>query len=367
MVVTTPSPVALEWGTKVRPITGETVAGDAALVVSRTKGERSVAVMVDGLGHGARAADASAVCCAFVESNADMPLAELFSGLHRELLRTRGAVASVARVVGAEGKVEFAGVGNITSVLYRPRATSVRHVHPLTIPGVLGSAFRNVRVQDFPFGVGDIFLMHSDGVRPSFDLSKLTGHSAQDAAEEIIRTHSKSTDDAGCVVLRGIATRPKGASMPPRAAAAAAGGPVDERVPIRGTGDAECLAVATRTFCERLGLDPKSRWSCSIAASELATNVLKFAGRGVAVLSVVEAPRRAFRLEVIDEGVGIANVSAAMEDGFSEGGRLGPDRPRHAGQGLGVGLGSVQRLMDHVEVASVEGRGTRIVAYKYLP
>jgi negative regulator of sigma-B (phosphoserine phosphatase) len=363
MAVSASTVFTLEAGVRVRPIGGETVAGDAAIIVP-TKNKKTLAAMVDGLGHGARAAEAAQACIGFVEKNGDMPMAELFSHLHRELLKTRGAVASIARITPGDAKVEFAGVGNITAVLFRPKAASVRHVHPLTVPGVLGSAFRSVRVQDFPFNLGDMMIMHSDGIRPSFDLSRLAPMTAQEAADDIMKAHAKSTDDAGVDVVRGINGKTK-PSAPPPAQPATATMP-EERIPVRGPGDAECLAVATRGYTEKLGLDPKSRWGCSIAASELATNVLKFAGRGTAVLSLVTEPRRAFKLEVVDEGVGIPNLSAAMEDGFSEGAKLTADRPRHAGQGLGVGLGSVQRLMDSVEVYTQEGRGTRVVALKYL-
>ena len=103
----------------------------------------------------------------------------------------------------------------------------------------------------------------------------------------------------------------------------------------------------------------------SIVASELATNVLKFAGAGEVTLRHVRTPREAIVIEVVDSGRGIADVGAAMEDGFSEGAKLGVDRPRREGQGLGLGLGTVHRLMDTVNVESDALRGTRITAWKY--
>jgi len=57
----------------------------------------------------------------------------------------------------------------------------------------------------------------------------------------------------------------------------------------------------------------------------------------------------------VDRGHGIANVSLAIADGFS-------GRPE---AGLGVGLGSVHRLMDHVDIQSDMRTGTRIVASKF--
>jgi anti-sigma regulatory factor (Ser/Thr protein kinase) len=43
-----------------------------------------------------------------------------------------------------------------------------------------------------------------------------------------------------------------------------------------------------------------------------------------------------------------------LTDGFSR------------GRGLGVGLGAVHHMMDDVVVDSVDGRGTRVTATKYV-
>jgi serine/threonine-protein kinase RsbT len=69
-------------------------------------------------------------------------------------------------------------------------------------------------------------------------------------------------------------------------------------------------------------------------------------------------------IEVVDQGHGIGDVGAAITDGWSEGGRLTPERVA-AARGLGVGLGSVHRMMDQVEIETDPGRGTRIVARKF--
>jgi len=126
-------------------------------------------------------------------------------------------------------------------------------------------------------------------------------------------------------------------------------------VPIRIRGDAECAAHEARAFAKRAGLGARAEWEVSIAASELATNMLKFAGEGEVRLRHVRVPREAIVVEAVDRGHGIANVSLAIADGFS-------GRPE---AGLGVGLGSVHRLMDHVDIQSDMRTGTRIVASKF--
>jgi serine/threonine-protein kinase RsbT len=121
----------------------------------------------------------------------------------------------------------------------------------------------------------------------------------------------------------------------------------------------------TRAFAMRLGLPARAQWEASIAASELATNALKFAGEGTLALRHVHEPREALVIEMTDRGEGMTDVAAAVVDGFSEGALRGPDSPR-LGRGLGVGLGSVHRLMDDVVVDSAPHRGTRVTAKKFL-
>jgi serine/threonine-protein kinase RsbT len=118
-------------------------------------------------------------------------------------------------------------------------------------------------------------------------------------------------------------------------------------------------------FAAAMGFAPRATWEVSIAASELATNAIKFAGGGSLVLSKLTTPREALELVMSDHGEGIRDVEAAVVDRFSEGALLGADHPRRPGQGLGVGLGSVHRMMDAVEVGSSNGNGTRIRALKY--
>jgi len=83
------------------------------------------------------------------------------------------------------------------------------------------------------------------------------------------------------------------------------------------------------------------------------------------VLSKLTTPREALELVMSDHGEGIRDVEAAVVDRYSEGALLGADRPRRPGQGLGVGLGSVHRMMDAVEVRSPNGKGTCVRALKY--
>jgi serine/threonine-protein kinase RsbT len=83
------------------------------------------------------------------------------------------------------------------------------------------------------------------------------------------------------------------------------------------------------------------------AASELARNTLVHGGGGIVEVEAVEqGGRRGLRLTFEDHGPGIADIEAALKDGFT------------TGNGLGLGLGGAKRLVNDFEVQSVPGHGT---------
>jgi serine/threonine-protein kinase RsbT len=91
------------------------------------------------------------------------------------------------------------------------------------------------------------------------------------------------------------------------------------------------------------------------AVSELARNILKYAGTGEIRLREVEGKGgRGIEIEALDRGPGIADPEAAMSDHFSSGGTLG------------LGLPGVQRMMDEFSLDSTPGKGTRVTAIKWI-
>ncbi len=91
-------------------------------------------------------------------------------------------------------------------------------------------------------------------------------------------------------------------------------------------------------------------------ASELARNIIKYAKRGRMIAQPTESPhgRGGLRLIFEDSGPGIADIEAAMRDGFS------------TGRGLGKGLPGSKRLVDEFKIESGVGRGTRVTVVRWL-
>lgn len=125
-------------------------------------------------------------------------------------------------------------------------------------------------------------------------------------------------------------------------------------------------AAEGRRYAAVIGFDAKAQGEVAICIAELVSNVAKFAGRGTFKLSTVYEPRPGIRIVVEDAGPGIEDPASVFEDGFSEGKRIEPGVQRRHGQGLGVGLGAVARMMSHVEMENAPGRGLRVVCIKWL-
>lgn len=130
--------------------------------------------------------------------------------------------------------------------------------------------------------------------------------------------------------------------------------PPPTHVPIVTPADVATARRVARTLAADLGFAPVDTERVVLAVSELATNLVRYAQQGAILLApLATAQGRGLQVESHDAGPGIANLSQALQDGFSTGG------------GLGHGLPAVQRLMDEVTITTAP-HGTRIVARTWL-
>lgn len=137
-----------------------------------------------------------------------------------------------------------------------------------------------------------------------------------------------------------------------------------EAWPIRDRADAVVCSRRSARFAEAAGLSERSAKQVAIAVSELVTNVIKYAGSGKLLLRRLPGEGEGIEVVVEDQGPGIEDVHAAMEDGFSAGHPCVLELPPPLRTGLGIGLGAVVRLMDTVLIENVPGAGVRVTATK---
>lgn len=109
-------------------------------------------------------------------------------------------------------------------------------------------------------------------------------------------------------------------------------------------------AGEARRFAAALGFSLEEQGRLALCVAELASNAAKYAGRGRIELEEIGGPVPGCRVLAADDGPGIAAAEDALRDGFSEGRWLTPDVPLRERRGLGIGLGTVCRLMSEVRV-----------------
>lgn len=111
----------------------------------------------------------------------------------------------------------------------------------------------------------------------------------------------------------------------------------------------------TVEFTKSIGFNNTDRYRVATTVSELSNNIINFAIKGEIVLKVVETEsNKGIEIIARDNGPGIDNIGKAMEDNFSTAGSFG------------VGLPGAKRLMDELIIDTGPGRGTTIVARKWL-
>jgi serine/threonine-protein kinase RsbT len=124
--------------------------------------------------------------------------------------------------------------------------------------------------------------------------------------------------------------------------------------PISGQQDVVAVRQVVREWAVSMGFSLVDQTKVITAASELARNVLVYGGGGTLSLEALnDGSRRGLRLAFEDQGPGIADVEAALRDGYTTGG------------GLGLGLGGAKRLSNEFEIASRPGEGTRVVITRW--
>lgn len=111
---------------------------------------------------------------------------------------------------------------------------------------------------------------------------------------------------------------------------------------------------AARALAQAIGFNQLDVSYIVTSVSELASNLFRHAtGGGVITLAVLKQDCIGMEVIAEDNGPGISDVEAAMQDEFSTKG------------GIGRGLPGVKRMMDEFDLTSKVGVGTRVVCRKW--
>ena len=129
----------------------------------------------------------------------------------------------------------------------------------------------------------------------------------------------------------------------------------DTVVAIRSDGDIVTARQQGRSLAAAIGFTATDATLIATAISELARNIVMYAGQGEVMMHSVEiAHRKGIVIGARDRGPGIRSIEDALRDGYSTSG------------GLGLGLPGVKRLMDEFAIESELGQGTMVTVKKWL-
>ena len=184
-----------------RPMEGQEISGDS-FACKPFEGGTFLSV-IDGLGHGTKAAAASKVAKETMERHPSEPLIDLVRRCDSEMRHTRGAVASLARFDTSRGTLSWIGVGNVEGVLFRRGEDGTVRKEGLALRGgVIGYMLPPLKTWTFEVRAGDLLVLATDGIAGAFMDNIDYQAEPREIVETLMRDYGKSGDDALVVAAR---------------------------------------------------------------------------------------------------------------------------------------------------------------------
>lgn len=125
-------------------------------------------------------------------------------------------------------------------------------------------------------------------------------------------------------------------------------------LPVTTEHDVVLVRQCVRESASKLGMGSLDQTKLMTASSELARNILLYAGKGeVTIGQVAEGVKKGIKVIFTDAGPGIPDIHQAMQDGYS------------TGKSLGVGLPGAKRLVNFFDIHSNQEHGTTITIIRW--
>lgn len=191
----------LEVGIAQATLPGELQSGDRCHV--RQAGDRALIGVVDGLGHGAKAAIAAEAACEVLNASGGNSVTELMLRCHERLRETRGAAMTLLDLDLAQQRLEWLGVGNIAAVLLHPSPSGkLDRTELLVRGGVVGVSMPPPVPSATRIVPGDMLVIATDGVDAGFADGIDRLEPPRRLADRLLGQHRGGHDDALVVVAR---------------------------------------------------------------------------------------------------------------------------------------------------------------------
>ncbi len=180
----------IEWGMAAQAQNNHTESGDQYLVESFPKGV--LVAVIDGLGHGDKAAAVAKTAVATLKEQAHLSVASLLKACHKRLRGTRGVVMSLTSFKAQNNTMTWLGVGNVKGFLVRANgATGPTNERLLLRGGIVGYRLPTLRPVAVSVRQGDTLIFATDGLRSSFAEELRLGNSPQQMADHIFARHNR--------------------------------------------------------------------------------------------------------------------------------------------------------------------------------
>ena len=191
------------FGAVCLPIRGEKVCGDGFGVSMLA--ERTRILLMDGLGHGQGAADATLVGIRTFLSSSSAGPAGMLAQMHEAMRSTRGAAAAVVDIEPGQERLRFAGVGNCAGSIFDRRGARPQGL--ASHNGTVGAQLPRVNEFNHTWPSDGLLVMHTDGLATRWNLDDypgLAGRHPSLIAAVLYRDFSRGRDD---VTVLAFSTR----------------------------------------------------------------------------------------------------------------------------------------------------------------
>lgn len=153
----------------------------------------AVFAIADGLGNGPDALASSEIIPRVLKEYPESSLEELLEKVNQEMFGKRGAAVAFVKIDFIEKTITYSCIGNIRMYMYHNRE---KMIYPLPQTGYLSGKKIKTYTQSYPYQMGDLFYLHSDGVISKSPKEQFLKSQSAYELSEFVRLKVDDSDDA---------------------------------------------------------------------------------------------------------------------------------------------------------------------------